>query len=120
MGSRRLAAVRGGQVRRQDVVAGQKNWPDKAQWASNAFSNQFELPVLFFALVPLALMTRKADLVFVAMSWIFVASRVVHAGAYITANRLDLRFPAYIAGALVLMAMWVVFAFRILLAPVPA
>lgn len=120
MGVRRLAAVRGGQVRREDVIAGQKNWPDKAQWASNAFSNQFELPVLFFVLVPLALYTRKADLFFVVMSWLFVAARVVQAGAYVTSNRLDIRFPAYIAGAFILLIMWLVFALRILLAPVPA
>lgn len=120
MGLRRLAAVRGGHVRREDVIAGQKNWPDKAQWASNAFSNQFELPVLFLVLVPLALYARKADLLFVAMSWMFVATRVVHAGAYVTSNRLDVRFPAYIVGAVILMVMWIIFAGRILAGPVPA
>ena len=120
MASRRLAAVRGREVRREDVIAGQKNWPDRAQWASNAYSNQFELPVLFFALVPLAILTRKADALFVLMSWIFVAARFVQAAAYVTTNTLALRFPAFLAGAVALIAMWIVFAARILSAPLPA
>ena len=107
-------------MRREDVIAGQRNWPDRAQWASNAFSNQFELPVLFFALVPLAILTSKADVLFVAMSWVFVAARVAQAWAYVTANRMEVRFPAFIVGAVVLMAMWIIFAARILAAPLPA
>lgn len=120
MAGRRFAAVRGNQVRRDDVIAGQKNWPDRAQWASNAFSNQFELPVLFLALVPLAILTRKADLLFVVLSWLFVAARVVQALAYVTSNRLPIRFTAFLVGAVSLLAMWLVFAAGILAAPVPA
>lgn len=120
MAGRRLSAIRGGQVQRENVTAGQKAWPDRAQWASNAFSNQFELPVLFFALVPLAIYTRKADTLFVVMSWLFVAARVVQAAAYVTTNTLALRFPAFLVSAIVLLAMWVVFALRILASPLPA
>ena len=117
MARRRYAAVRANEVRRGEVMLGEKNWPAKAQAAANAFSNQFELPVLFFALVPLAIMTRKADLLFVVLSWIFVASRYVHAGVYVTSNALPLRFGSFILGAVVLLVMWIVFAIRILSVP---
>ncbi len=120
MGGRRLAAVRAREVRREDVILGQKAWPERAQAASNAFSNQFELPVLFFALVPLAIITRKADLLFVVLSWVFVMGRIVQAGIYVTANIIPYRFTAYLVGAVALGIMWVVFAIRILAAPLPA
>jgi hypothetical protein len=117
MGGRRLGAVRGRAVRPHDVSLGQKAWPEPAQQVSNAFANQFELPVLFYVLVALALFTRKADLLFVVLSWVFVLTRIFHAGIYATVNDVPKRFGAYLAGALVLMAMWAIFAVRILLAP---
>jgi hypothetical protein len=120
LGARRLAAVRSGELRGVKLKMGERNWPAPAQQASNAFSNQFELPVLFLVLVPLAILTRKADLLFVMMSWIFVVTRFAHAAAYVTTNRLAYRFGAYVAGALVLLAMWAIFAVRILIGPWPA
>lgn len=120
MGARRLAAVRGREVRRSEISRGERAWPPAAQQASNAFSNQFELPVLFHALVILAILTRKADTLFVAMSWIFVVSRYVHAGVYVSSNRIPLRFGAYAIGAVTLLGMWAIFAVRILGTPLPA
>jgi hypothetical protein len=117
MARRRYAAVQAKEVQRGEVMLGEKKWPPKAQAAANAFSNQFELPVLFFALVPLAIITRKADLLFVVLSWVFVLSRYVHAGVYVTSNALPFRFGAFILGAVVLLVMWIVFAIRILSVP---
>ncbi|MEH3146317.1 MAG: MAPEG family protein [Methylobacterium frigidaeris] len=116
-GRARFAAARGGAVRVGDIALGERTWPPPVQQVSNAFANQFELPVLFYVLTGLALATRKADLAFVILAWVFVASRIVHAGIYATTNHVPHRFRAYLVGALVLMAMWLVFAIRILLAP---
>jgi hypothetical protein len=119
MGLRRFEAVKAGQVRAEDVTMGQKNWPARAQAAANAFSNQFEVPVLFFALVPLAILTHKADLIFVVLSWVFVASRIAHAAVYLTTNRIAHRFTAYMVGVAALLVMWLVFAIRVLGTPLP-
>ncbi|NEU11630.1 MAPEG family protein [Methylobacterium sp. BTF04] len=118
MGRLRFAEVGAGSVKVGDIALGQKTWPARSQQAANAFSNQFELPVLFYALVPLALYTRKADLLFVVLAWIFVATRLLHAGIYVGSNHVPSRFRAYAAGALVLLLMWIVFAIRILFAPI--
>ena len=119
MGGRRLAALRGGSVRVPDIALGQRAWPAGVQATSNAYSNQL-VPVLFFALVPLAIITRKADLIFVVLSWVFVVSRIVHAVIFITTNDVRQRFLAFLVGALALLIMWVMFALRILLVPLPA
>ncbi|MGU3539332.1 MAPEG family protein [Methylobacterium sp. A54F] len=116
MGRRRFAEVGAGRVRIGAIALGERNWPPQVQAAANAFSNQFEMPVLFFALVPLALLTRKADLIFVVLSWVFVLSRAVHAYVFATSNHVPTRFRAYMAGVAVLGLMWLIFAARILLA----
>ena len=82
---------------------------------ANCFSDQFELPVLFYALIALALPIRHADLIIVLLSWVFVVFRLLHAGLFVTSNDLGQRTSAWFAGALVLLAMWIYFALKILL-----
>src|ERR1700730_4677211 len=81
----------------------------------NCFSDQFELPVLFYVLIALALPLRHADFVIVLLSWVFVVTRFVHAAIFVTSNDLNRRSLAWFAGVLVLLAMWVYFALKILL-----
>ena len=119
-GSRRLRAVRAREVRPGDVSIGEKNWPPPAQKAGNTFSSQFEIPVLFYVLVILAIVTRKADLLFVVLSWTFVLTRFIHAGIYLTTNYVPHRSGAFVGGAVLLMVMWIIFAIRILSGPWPA
>jgi hypothetical protein len=113
MGRTRVGHIRSGEVKVKDIVLGERNWPKRVLQIQNAYHNQFELPVLFYALVALALITRKADMLFVVMSWMFVASRLVHAAIHTTSNKLSRRFMAFVAGVLILAAMWVIFAIRI-------
>jgi len=112
----RFAAARAGAVEVKDVSLGERTWPAPVQQVSNAFANQFELPVLFYVVVGLALATRQADTLFIGLAWLFVLTRIVHAGIYATSNVVIRRFQAFLAGALVLLAMWFVLAVKILLA----
>jgi hypothetical protein len=114
LGPSRVGAVRSGEVKPRDIVLGQRAWPERLLQIGNAFDNQFQLPVLFYVLTVLALVTRKADLLFVALAWIFVASRIVHAAIHTTSNDLSRRFFAFLAGAVVLTVMWLAFAAAIL------
>lgn len=116
MFSVRTNALKNREVRISDIAVGQKAWPTKAAQVSNAYSNQFELPVLFFALIAIALPLRQVDLIMVLLSWVFVVTRYAHAWIYATSNNLKLRLPTFAAGALVLLIMWVYFALKILLA----
>ncbi|RJF73917.1 MAPEG family protein [Rhodopseudomonas palustris] len=75
----------------------------------------FDLPVLFYALVAIALPLRKMDLVLVLLSWVFVVARFAHAGVFMTAGDDRRSGTVWLAGALVLLAMWLYFALRILL-----
>ena len=114
-GRARFAAARAGEVKIQDIALGQRAWPARVQQASNTFQNQFELPVLFYVLTARVLFTRKADLLFVVMAWVFVMSRFGHAYVYVTSNHVLTRFRIFLVGAIILMAMWLIFAVRIFL-----
>jgi hypothetical protein len=113
-GARRGALV-SGQTKARDVEAGRANWPGRAGQIGDCFSNQFELPVLFYVLIAIALPLRHVDLVMVALSWVFVVTRFAHAGIFVTSNDLNRRSLAWFAGVLVLFAMWLYFALWILL-----
>src|SRR5690349_11817930 len=77
-GNRRVRSPQAGEGQVADIALGERNWPKRALQFQNAFHNQFEMPILFYLLVAFALITRKADMLFVVMSWMFVASRLVH------------------------------------------
>ncbi len=114
VGLRRQTLV-SGETRIRDIALGEPNWPVRATQIGNCYSNQFELPVLFYVLIALALPLRHADLFIVLMSWVFVITRFVHAGVFVTSNDLGRRSIAWLAGVLVLLVMWIYFALRILL-----
>jgi hypothetical protein len=115
MASRRAQASRAGQVRASEIALREPNWPGPALQAAYSYSNQFELPVLFYVLTVLALFTKQADLAFVLLAWVFVALRCLQALVHVTSNRVRYRGLFFGASALVLMIMWAVFILRILL-----
>lgn len=49
------------------------------------------------------------------MSWVFVATRFAHAGIFVSSNDLGRRSTVWLAGVLVLFAMWIYFALKMLL-----
>lgn len=116
MGFARGGALKRGEARIPDIALGQANWPPRAQQISNSFTSQFQLPILFYVLTVLAMVTRQADYLFVVMAWLFVLARFLHVYIHTTSNYVRHRFNAFLVGALILLAMWIIFAARILLA----
>ena len=106
----RVAALRAGQVKMSQIALGQNAWPERAAQINRAYQNQLELPVLFYVLVALTLVTRRETTLFVAMEWLFVVARLVHAFVHVTSNNVVRRFQIYTAGFGVLAAMWAIFA----------
>jgi hypothetical protein len=113
-GRARVAAVRRGDVHVRDIALRESNWPRQETQIANAYHNQLELPVLFYVLTILAIITRQADLFFVVLAWLFVVLRLVHAYIHLTSNHMGRRFAVFAASVLVLLVMWVIFAVRIL------
>ena len=74
--------------------------------SSDNFSNQFEMPVLFYTAVVLAVTLLVQDLLLVMLAWVYVGCRVIHAAIHLSYNDVMHRFYAFALSAFVLLGMW--------------
>lgn len=116
LGRARAHSARQGEVKIADVALSSDPWPDRIKQISNAFSNQFELPVLFYVAALLAIVLGKVDGAVAALAWAFVALRLVHAYIHVTNNRVIRRFQIYVLGFIMLVALWLYIAVDVLVA----
>ncbi|HML28099.1 MAG TPA: MAPEG family protein [Hyphomicrobium sp.] len=110
----RLSNLNRGIVKAGDIALGQPNWPERTTQLGNAFKNQLELPILFYVLIAFVLITRVGDVLLLVLAWLFVLLRIAHAYIHATNNRVMLRARVYGGGMAVLIAMWIVFAVKVL------
>ncbi len=110
------AVRRLGHIRRVPPSAGDFATRDTAaayfapvELPANNLANLFEMPVLYFALVPLLLITRSADAVEVGLAWLFVIARVTHSYLHVVVRHVRTRFLAHVIGNAILSAMWLGF-----------
>ena len=106
LSSRRMVAVKDGRARPEQFRENREE-PAESLVVKNAIANQFELPVLFYAVSILLYLVDADNPVTVAGGWLFVALRYAHAYVHVTSNRLRYRRPLFIAGLLVVMLLWV-------------
>ena len=116
MASARRASLVRGEAKIRDTALGQPAWPAKPTQISNCYDSQFQIPVLFYVVVIVALLTKSADLIFVVLSWIFVLARIAHAYIHTTSNHVPTRFNVFAVGVLVLLIMWIWIALKIFIA----
>jgi hypothetical protein len=114
MGALRGGDFRSGTVNPANVALREPGWPRRTMQAANSFSNQFELPVLFYVLTILVWVTRHAGYLFVILAWIFVICRVLQAYMHVTTNSYRWRSSFYAVGAVILFVMWVIYMIEVL------
>jgi hypothetical protein len=110
----RSGKLRSGTVKPEDIGLRELNWPRRTALVSNAYSNQTELPTLFYIITVLSYFTHHAGFLFVVLSWVFVTFRVLHAYVHVTSNTPNLRGMLFGLGSLVLAVMWTVFIVQVL------
>jgi hypothetical protein len=103
---RRALRTAGSQRGSGDIAMGRFAWPEDAEKRAHNQRNQFELPVLFYAVSAFALILNAADAIMLALAWAFVASRVVHAAIHIGPNKVRWRGPVFGLGFVIVTAMW--------------
>lgn len=95
----RVRLVRSGQIHPSQIALDNRNWPDDLRKLGNNYSNQFELPLLFYVLCIIAMLVNMADMITLLLAWLFVASRLVHAYIHTTNNRVPRRGLVFFFGA---------------------
>jgi hypothetical protein len=82
--------------------------------AADNFRNLFEVPVLFYTLVAIALATGYVPSWLVVCAWIFVALRVAHSLIHCTYNKVFHRLAVFLPGFALLIGMWSAFFLALL------
>ena len=106
-----------GVTRPEDIALREPNWSQRSLQVGYSYSNQFELPVLFYVLTILAYFTRHAGVLFVVLAWVFVLFRYLQAYVHVTSNNVRLRGTFFIVSAFVLAIMWIIYFVQILTSP---
>jgi len=110
--ARRIGAIKAGTAKPSDFKIPSIE-PDPSAAAVRNLSNQFELPVLFFAACLSLFVTGGAGIVAVVTAWAFVLARVAHAYVHLTSNRLRIRRPLFIVSLCINLVQWLLLAIHI-------
>lgn len=110
----RIPRVTRGEIHPRDIALNKENWPDAAKKVSNAFDNQFQVPVLFYVAVGIELYLEPLW-IGVLLAWLFVLTRIVHAAIHVTSNHVIRRFFAFATGTVMLFVWWLVLIVRVVL-----
>ena len=102
-----------------NVALREPNWSPHTLQVGYAYSNQFELPVLFYVLTILEYVTHNAGVLFVVLAWIFVVCRYLQSFVHVTGNNIRIRGAFFGIGAIVLAIMWATYIVEVLTAPGP-
>jgi hypothetical protein len=103
---RRQKAFADREVRLADIAVSTERYPEPARLAAANFSNQFETPLLFFALILIAMHVGATGYVMAALAWAYVATRVVHTLIHTGTNQLQQRAIVFAVGVACLFFMW--------------
>ena len=106
-----------GVARPNNVSLREPNWSPRTLQVGYAFSNQFELPILFYVLTILEYVTHNAGVVFVVLAWVFVLFRYLQAFVHVTSNAIRVRGAFFAVSAIALAVMWAIYIVAVLTVP---
>jgi hypothetical protein len=106
----RIVEIFSKRVNEDDIPLRKVEWPEKATRADSNFLSQFEMPVLFIALVILQVVTKTDDQLQLNLVWGYVISRILHYIFHIFVSQNTLRTVFFTISSTILMVMWVRFA----------
>jgi hypothetical protein len=100
----RTLAVRSGRVEYAAFVLGRDEPKNVARITRN-LGNQFELPVIFYAIVVLLVALGRVATIDVVAAWVFVAGRVIHTAVQTLTDDVPLRGRVFMINFLALLVL---------------
>lgn len=74
-------------------------------WAAENYNHLFEMPVLFYGVCMLFVITGKGDATALSLAWTYVSLRVLHSAIQIAYNKIMHRFLVFIISSAVMFAL---------------
>ena len=105
-----LAYSRVSRIAKQGLAEIRKTgFPTHVNNASDNFKNQFEVPVLFYALCLFFIVSGSVTPLVLTLAWVFAIGRVIHALIQLTKNIIfPYRFLVFLLTVLAMVAMLIV------------
>jgi hypothetical protein len=112
----RFRLMRAQPPRKEDLASGEAamRYFAPAEMPANNFRNLFEMPVLYFGLVPLLILLGCDSDAQAGLAWAYVLLRAVHSFIHIGPKQVMPRFFVYLLSCIILSAMWIGFAVDVL------
>lgn len=100
-------------VRKRDMSIGffrllEGEAPLYIRQANRHFSNQFEMPVLFYTVAVLILALPVTSPLVAWLAWVWIIARLVHSGIHLTYNNVLHRALAFQIANLALAGLWII------------
>jgi hypothetical protein len=105
-GKRKSADVKSGQFDREKAAMDNEAWSKPVVLTSKNLANQFQLPVIFYVLCLILASIDAVAMITLAVAWVFVAARYVHAYVHVSTNYVPARLRAFLLGALTLFVLF--------------
>jgi hypothetical protein len=109
----RRKALALGRAQLNEIVLDIRTWPDDVRKLGNNFDNQFQMPMLWYAVVAFTLILGLAGTVPIILAWAFLLARLLHSFIHVGRNILIPRFAAFLLSAIILSAHWLWLAFQV-------
>ncbi len=109
-------AVKLGQVDQEKRALHPDAWPEYVLKVSNNINNQFETPVLFYALALMLWALDSVDIFALVFAWGFVVTRIIHAYIHTGSNIVPVRRRVFTIGCIFLVLLTLL-GFKSILVP---
>jgi hypothetical protein len=103
----KVKAAKNGDVDENKRALHADAWPDYVLKFSNNIANQFETPVLFYALCFVLWAVKAVDMLTLGLAWGYVGTRVIHAYIHTGSNYVPARRRVFMLGCVFLLLMTV-------------
>lgn len=107
LAKRKKQSITDGTADREKAALDNKAWPVDVIKASNNIENQFQTPVLFYALCLAFIVSNGVTAITLSLAWVYAVSRLAHAYIHIGSNNVPKRLKYFMIGVVSLIAMCV-------------
>ncbi len=105
LGAAKSKAASDGEVNEERRALHDDAWPEPVIKLNNNIRNQFELPVLFYAVCFILWALNTTNVFVHAVAWLFVISRIAHSMIHTGSNLVPLRRKVFTLGFLLLVIL---------------
>lgn len=113
MSRARVSAVKSGKVKASAFKLNEGE-PEESRRINNAIANQYQVPILFYAVCLAAYVSGNAGSLMIVLAWAFTLAKIAHSLIHVTTNKLRHRRPMFMLAYFILILMWLAFAGHLL------